>query len=905
MIRPGKRAAWIARAALVVATTAGLAAQAPSFSVAPLSNRPMPVPQGRGFATLAAAQRAHDLGFLSVAADLYRDLRDQPGAKRDELALALATVLLDAGDSAAAEKVLKEISPPHGAAWQLRAGLVALQQRRRDAAQAAWDAVKPDDLSPADLPWYWFLAGALYDTATVRDVSKANENYLKAEAAAQTDLVRARFQLAAEVVRMRQLGVTTDTGAIRQALDNYDRFQGRSFGYEAARTSAIMLAEAGRAAEAITFLQGVLVKLGAQERGWRDELNFILGMIGDRGRNAAGRTALNQLLDAGGNAVRQRQALQLLAAASTADPARSEFRKLLGRLIDRTPPHPVRESLLFHRAQLALEDKDFPQAEKDATELRDNFPASPLRVHAFGVLMQSAWEQRRYRLAAVNARQARDTLAKLGPPEREEPSATGASPLVARSRARAQLGIFEAEASFRAGDFRSAADAYAAVLQERPPHLDNRLLGELIYQRVLAEIRSGSGEGARVLDELTPDPAFDLENRWQAEWSLARALQVEGKTRAAYERVTRLLDFAANPAGVKPELRARISWLRAQLAFDSQQYEETLRLAGELLGSLGPIEDALRTEIASRLVLLKQRAEFQLGREADALETGKRLRAEFGSAEAAIQSFLVEADHFASQEKIDEARLRLTGLVDQEAYRGSQHIPYALFQLALLSERLGQPKNLEEANKRIEDLVTLAAGDGELVFAARLKQGDLLRKLNQFPQAQQVYEYLVNTYPRRPDVVYAQLALAECHNAQSAADPQKDPQAQTHANIAQQKFEELRDRVDAPPDVRVEAGYNLGALLARRGKPDDASKVWLRDVVGPFLLENKQPLEPTAKRRYWLARTLLELGALHEQRGNLEEAKSAYDLLLRKEVGHGQAIARSALQRLGVPTRDR
>ena len=55
------------------------------------------------------------------------------------------------------------------------------------------------------------------------------------------------------------------------------------------------------------------------------------------------------------------------------------------------------------------------------------------------------------------------------------------------------------------------------------------------------------------------------------------------------------------------------------------------------------------------------------------------------------------------------------------------------------------------------------------LLAARMKQGDILRKRNDFPAAQQVYEELVNKFPRRPDVVLAQLALAETHNAQSSA----------------------------------------------------------------------------------------------------------------------------------------
>lgn len=890
-------AGWVAGAIPPMAAVAFAAAE-PLAPVTPLLGPVRPAPIGAD-ATLAAAQRAHDLGVLTAAVDLYRELLTRPDVDRREVGLALATVLLDADRAVEARAVLAGLPEPNGSAWELRAGLAALQMRERDAAQAHWDATRVDDLSAADRPWYWFLAGALYDLAPVREISRANENYSRAEREAPTDLARARFQLAAEVVRLRMHGTASEAD-LRQAREDYERFPGRTIGYDRGKAYAVMLAESGRQAEAIAFLNRVL-SVPPAERVVRDELNFVLGMVGDRGRHPDGRAALTRLLESGGNPVRQRQALQLLAEASQVDPERGQFRALLRRLVELRPPHPVRESLLLHRAQLALADKDYAQAEKDAMELRDDFPGSPLRVHAFGVLLQSAWEQRRYRLAADNARRAREALAGL--PDRgagdEADLGLGASPLFARSRAQAELGIVEAEAAFRAGDFRPAADAYAAVLRERPTHLGPARLGELMYMYVLAEIRSGSGAAPQLIDQLEEDPAFGLENRWQTEWSLTRALQLEGKTAEAYGRVTRLLGLPADGSRIRPELRARMAWLQAELSFDARQFQETLALVGQLAATVAAVPEPLRTEIASMGVLLKARAEFQLGQEAAALETGRRLRAEYPLAEAAVQSFLVEADHFAAQDKIDQARLRLTDLVDNEGYKNSPHVPYALFHLAVLSERLGQPNHLEEANKRIEDLVKMpaAAGETDLIFAARLKQGDLFRKMNRFPQAQQAYEDLVNKYPRRPDIVLAQLALAQCHNAQSAGDP---PDAQSHANLAQLKFEELRDRVDAPRDVRVEAGYNLGALLARRGKREEAVKVWWRDVVRPFLLEEQQPIDPGVKRRYWLGRTLLDLGELLERLGRPEEAKSAYELVLRKQVGYGHTIAQNALQRLGV-----
>ena len=93
--------------------------------------------------------------------------------------------------------------------------------------------------------------------------------------------------------------------------------------------------------------------------------------------------------------------------------------------------------------------------------------------------------------------------------------------------------MLEAEAWFRAGsagdagDFRSAADAYAAALRERPAGLR---AGDLMFQRVLSEIKAGAVEAAQpLLDELGRDPGLDLANRWRAEGTLARALQGQAR----------------------------------------------------------------------------------------------------------------------------------------------------------------------------------------------------------------------------------------------------------------------------------------------------------------------------------------------------------------------------------------
>lgn len=863
-------------AGAVMALFSGSARAQPLNSPSPLAPPPAAISAAETSVWLGAAQRAHDLGLPGVAASLYREFANAGPAQRAAVALPLATALLDAGNAAEAEQVLRASPEPRPAAWRLRLGLAALQLRKRDAAQAEWNAIKQEELPPADLPWYYFLTGALYDTATPRDLQRANQFYTNAETGAPNELARARFQLAAERVRLHLYGRVSDI-ELRTARDNADRL-----GQDFAKSYAIMRAELGQVSGALADLNTALLKLPPQNRFWRDEFQFLIGLIGDRGRNSVGRNALFQLLGTGSSPLRQRQALQLLAEASTTGPERAQFVAEIRRLLEVKPPHPIADALLQYRAQLALADKDFVTAESHAERLVKDFPSSPLRVHALALLTQSSWDQGRYRLAAANAHRTRDAL-----------------PAEASGPARAELGVLEAEASFRGGDFRTAADVYAAVIRERPAGLDAAKLGALMFQCVLAEIRAGSDEAAKRLDEFERDPAFDLESRWQAEWSLARDWQARGDIVPALERVTRLLDDAATAARLSPALRARMAWLQARLAFESERYPQALAFIDALLGSVESLDALLRSEITSSSVLLRARTQFALGSEAEAVETLKRLRANHAESDAAIRSYLIEADHHQAKGKIQDAQLALTKLIDTRAYEKSEYYPWALYRLALLSEQLGGEDRLKEANTRLEDLINPVGRNpapADLVFLARLKQGDVFRQRNDNTGAQRAYEDAVNRFPQRPDVVIAQLRLAETHNALSSSDgPDRG-----HANLAQAKFEELLDRESAPADVRVEAGYNLGLLLERQAKVDAAITVWWRDVVNRFLPEGKAVFEAGAKRPYFLARTLFRMGELLEQQGRLGEAADAYRLILKAKLGHGEGMAKRALERLGV-----
>ena len=852
-------------------------------------NRPVPlaaasaataVSPGAAALTLAAAQRAQELGFPATAVELYRAALAAPSADRATLTLGLVTALLDDGRVAEAESALNGWIGLRGSAWQLRAGLAAATARKIDAAKAALAAVKETELAPSDRAWWFYLQGLLAGESG--DVKATNKFFEQAQAAAVTELARTRFRLDAERILLRRSGTgnEADLAGQRQAMT---RFAGQATGYGAARTYAANLNALGRKSEAVAVIQQQLLGLPRDERQFADDFRLWLGLIAGA-TDGAGRAALLELVAGGRDGVRQRLALRLLAQASEKNPGRGQLRAELGRWIAETPAHALQEEFYLYRANLLLGDKSYAAAEDDARALLEKFPGSPLRAEAWEVLTGAAWEQRRYRLAADSAKKA-------------------AAALPAGAR-RAELGVLVAEAWFRAQDFRPAADAYAAVLRDPPAGLKPDILSALRFQRVQAEIEAGTPEAAQtVLDALAAEPGFAVEDRWQAEWNLARALQARGASgvAAAFARVERLLGGTVE-AGLPAKLRARLEWLRARLALDVEPAQpakalEYLRaLTPEALAkSLANESVALRTELASAAALLQAQALFKQGKEEAGVAQLKKLREDFKDSDAAVASYLEEADHYAKQFNAVQAQQLYTDLADK--FPGNINAPYALYFAALQAEARGDgDATLKEAQNLVDKLVQKYP-QSELVFAARLKQGHLLRKLSQFPQAQQTYESLVNAFATSPDVVLAQLALAECHNAQAASDP-------SHLESALVLLEHVRDRVDAPLDVRIEAGFNLGVVLRQRGELEKAAVGWWRDVVSPFLLDAKMAaqLSERAKGRYWMARTLIEFGGLREQQGKLEEAKEAWLLLLKAGLpGEAQAKARLAKYGVAVP----
>lgn len=868
-------------------------AEAPLFTPVPLLITTAPSAQGASvrhsspgssLVSLAAADRALGMGFPSLAADLYSGLLEgaaDPSLDRSVLRLSLATALIEDGQLEKARAVLDGYVGVRPPAWRLRSALLHVRGRRSDAARGDLAGLKVDDFPSEDRAWFYFAQGVIADSSGAID--QGRDLYTQAIGAADSEIARVRISLAREQAYILRGNVNLD--ALR---GNAERYAGQKIGFNYSKLYACGLAASGRTADSIGVLQRLLQSIPSTESGELDEVRLLLGLIGGAAPGSTGRVALFRLLETGQDVERLRMALHVLASASPPGVPGEEFVRKLDELAVRMPPHPILESLLLYRAEYYLQARNLEEASATARTLLDRFPASKLRLNALGVLTNAAWFGGRYLTAADFAERTRN--------------AADEGPL------RARLGVLVAESWYRAGNYRNAADSYAAALRTPPAGITS---GVLQFQRVQAEIDAGvearaqrgpleaesdSGDdlqpASTLLDELARDPAFgvDSEYRWQAEWNLARALQAVGRVRPAYERVTRLL-APGTPSAISPTLRARMSWLQARLALDSGQPVAALAQATALITVNPALPAPLATEISSLASLVAAQAEFALNHPDSALAILTRLRASFPKTDAAVYSIIAEADYHISKDRIVEAQTRLRDLAD--TYPDTPYAPFALYRAALLAEQRGQESSYREANSLIEKLI-LSYPRSDLVFYARLHQGSLLVRLNYFSLAEQTYEELINKFSSHADILSARLALADCHSAQMGAD-------QAHADRALELYEGLVVHPSASPDMRVEAGYKWGLSYQRRGELQRAGEVWWRDVVGETLAKPGQSSRLGAAGRYWMARTLFELSELLARQGRTDESRRALQLIIDSSATSAYVeLARSRLANAGL-----
>jgi tetratricopeptide (TPR) repeat protein len=293
-------------------------------------------------------------------------------------------------------------------------------------------------------------------------------------------------------------------------------------------------------------------------------------------------------------------------------------------------------------------------------------------------------------------------------------------------------------------------------------------------------------------------------------------------------------------------------------------------------------------EVESHLLLLKGEAEITSGQKPSGLATFATLREKFPRSGQAILSYLVESRSDSDADNLVSAQQSLVALVDR--FPASEYAPIALWEAALNAEQRGLNIHLQEAITILERLVTEYPAH-ELVYYARLKQGDLARRLNDFPTALLLYERILSQFPDHPQRFRAEISRADCLMALGSEDPAR-------FDMAAVVYERNCLLPTAPLPVRMEAGFKWAHSLVQQGDKAGAEAVyWL--LYERFLLDGDlgQAVLHDEAGRYWAARVLLELAALQAERGAIAAARQIYEIHLQMNLP-GAALAQSRLDAL-------
>lgn len=812
-------------------------------------------------------------GFSALAASLYREALTAPGISPADglsMRLSLLTALLASNQLAEAETVLPQVEPTSEGTEQqkqLRAAWLAYLKGNPEGAAEAHAALVEPALPPEDRPWSVLLNALLRHAEG--DFETANERFATALAEAPTEGLRDHFELLR--LRGELLAGKTSEEVVSELRMATRAMRGRVGEAEAARLLAVALARLGRTDEALTVIDEELQRPGIMDTARRFDFLLLLALISgdDSGR---GRLSLAQILTGNAPAATQRVALSLLSRAPFQGRYRTEFLNFLGDLIAAPGSPAILDELLGLRALLRAADGDFNAAEIDATRLIEQFPGSSLFNEMHRLLAYVNWSRQppRYRTAASHLNRLRG--------------------LVSDPAERAQLTVLMGDCYFLNGDYLNASDAYGSAL--RDPYIDQR--GSILFQRILAEIRAGRlDEATRILDGSREQVALDAIRRWQAEWNLLDARRDAGQVEEAFRRLRALLD-RRDAGSLPPELEVRMRWLEARLTLEAGRPSETPALVDALMNRVGAgdvLSAGDRAAVLSHALLLKGEALLTLGQRSEALSVFGELRTRFPDSGPDMLSYLIEARLAAGENSIVDSQSTLINLADR--FPRSRYAPIALWEAALQVEQRGLDSSFREAIGILERLLQSYPNDS-LAYYARLKQADLSRRLNDFGTALVLYERLLARYPDHPERFRAELSRADCLLARGSASTDS-------LAAASVVYERLLLDVEVPLDAQMEAGFKWGISLAQRNLSEGARQAFYT-VKQRGLDDPERAVRLGAQGRYWMSRTLLELGASEESQKNLPgyaNARKIYEQLIASGLP-GQEVARNRLQRLGA-----
>jgi tetratricopeptide (TPR) repeat protein len=384
-----------------------------------------------------------------------------------------------------------------------------------------------------------------------------------------------------------------------------------------------------------------------------------------------------------------------------------------------------------------------------------------------------------------------------------------------------------ADAFFYNHDFKLASDMYGEVLKlnsvEKCGHaLVNQVLSDVAlgnYEEASAHINSASGGFHEKLDAIVEYLGALKRNKM-------------------YDEALKYID-SLKLENVPNSTKYTIAAFKAKILLKKKQCVQALVLASKICDELSSkINSKEYSGICSQALFIKGCAAYKLKDFKIADEAFGALRVNFRNTEYSTFSLFKEAKFLHKSGDLTKAISVL------ELCEDVKYLPYANYRIALLKFRSGL---VGEATELLEQIIHNYP-DAEIAAAARIIQGDILRAMGDFSNAQFMYGHALNFVSNTRDINYLSLVRAKCLIAQKNRDSQC---LETAINV----LENLYSNPGQSTSFRLECAAEYCLALKLQGKYEKLQE-FAFDVLANV---DDSGVELTKKSRYWLLQILFIL----------------------------------------------
>jgi len=805
---------------------------------------------------LLAAKNALQSDIPLIAQSIAEKiLLDNPTSR--EANLILLDSFLAQGKFDSAKKLISFFDGDSSAEIYLRRAIIALSENNDELAKFFLSKSVVSELSDTDKFWYYI---ALTSTKKQeRNFVQAKENLSMALKIAPSEAMRTTAKIYALELDLSNASSQAEIRKIADELSSKTRlYMNTKIGFSIAKQYALALAALDEKENAIEVISEQL-QLPLLPEASRDD--FILTQASLLPENSEKRKSILLDLISKSSSIDAIELAIYLYKDSNDSPVL--FAKALSDMLEKSTPH-LQDRILLEIAALYLSMDEYAKAQSYIDKLLTEFPASKYATNALRILAWIAFSESEDK--APDYRLAASYINKIIALTTDENKVYYLKNIVS-------------DCYFLNKDYEISALSYDNLYNDTayPKNLQGDVLNKLVDS--LINISKIDKAVETLNSAYTKD--IDAIDLWNAEWLLITYYRKSGELEKALERTNYVLKNQIKDK----TLQARMMWLKARLNEELNNFEKAISLCDEILENIkNANEDSdAHLLLASDTLLLKARALPKIGTEESSkksYETFRTLRQLYPNTLAANASYLYEARNLAMQSDLEGAAFLCKEFAENNPY--SQYAPIALFEASQYLREIALDNTYKDAIKILNTLHTNYPNDPK-VFYARIAQAEILRLINAFAEAKNIYQDIINKFPNHPEINLAQMGLGDTLLAQQGKE--------IEASLI---YERLSSLPNIPLSARAEAIFKLGFALERASKHREAYEAWW--VLAGSILESEEYLE-NPKAKYWLGRSLLSMARTIESSEDKSSARAVYELIIQKNLpGKNEALIKLGKQ---------